>query len=88
MTKTQHIPKEQRRELLLSAAIKLANANGLFSFTLSNVCALCEVETTVRTARYVFTIEELRKAVAEDDRTSKKVKRVAMEAKIIDAELY
>lgn len=88
MTKTQHIPKEQRRELLLSAAVKLANHNGLFSFNLGNVCAVCEVETSIRAARYSFTIEELRKAVANDDRASEKVKRVAREAKIIDAKLY
>lgn len=56
----------QRREVVLTAALKVARAESILDLTWPKVAVACEVKTSVITARRTFqSLVALRRAVAE-----------------------
>ena len=75
---------DDRKSVILAAAIHVANSNTLGEVNFKNVAEACRVTTTVRTVKHYYKIKDLRKAVAFDPRSSDMVKAdaVAMGIKI------
>lgn len=63
------LPATTRRTLILDAAIRCANRDGLLRVTWNAVATECEIETSDRTVRAYFPrYEALWNAVAADER--------------------
>lgn len=72
------MPSENRRAMILSAAISIANRDGLAAVNFVSVARCCEVSTSPRTVRHYFgTKGNLWLCVISDGRSSPKVKHSA-----------
>lgn len=69
----QRMEPEERKNVILSAAIELANDKGLSEVTFKTVAAKCIVQTEPRTVASYFKIGELRRAILLDHRTNGEV---------------
>lgn len=77
------LPSQQRRALILTAAVAFANKHGLFQLTPETVSDWCAAPTTPRTVLKYFSTQDLRHAVAHDDRASDDVRSAARDSGII-----
>lgn len=69
---------EQRKTLIINAAVKVSNDVGLFTWTRKQVAAACTLPTDFETVKHYFPKnDELRKIVAEHDDASAIVKEQA-----------
>lgn len=69
---------EQRRKIIIDAAVAAANEHGLFSFTRKNVSDFCTLPCAVDTVKQRFPAHnELREIVAKDPRASEAVRAAA-----------
>ena len=75
---TPKLAREERSAVILSAAIKVANEQGLTEVTFKSVAAECVMNTKPRTVADYFKIGELRRAVVADDRASDEVRSTAV----------
>jgi AcrR family transcriptional regulator len=79
MSKIELTP-DQRRNVILKAAVLHANAEGLISLTMRNVAALCEVKTSEHTVKHYFkTKAGLIEAVLDHPNLSQKRRSEYME---------
>ena len=70
----QRLEPEARRAVIVTAAITLANENGLAAVTHDAVARSCSFKTTGRTVKHYFPrISELWKAVVDDGRAHQTV---------------
>lgn len=59
------LPAEERREIIVKAAVKLTEERGnLFAWTRQDVADACEVPTNVETVKHYYSMDDLRGAVA------------------------
>lgn len=61
---------EERRALIISAAVHVANEDGFASLSHVAVSKACAVDTSERTVRSFFSMADLRRIVALDERTN------------------
>lgn len=75
---TTRLSHDQRRHLILAAAVEIANRNGLITASMSRVAQECSVRTSDATIRSYFrTKGELWRAIADHPKASRDVKRSA-----------
>lgn len=69
------LPSENRRAVILSSAVTLANEQGLAAVSFEAVAHGCKVKTTARNVRSYFpTVVSLWREVVLDDRSSQLVR--------------
>ena len=73
MNDVTRLPGEQRRALILSAAVELANEHGLNSVTFEAVAKHSRIKTTARSIRIYYSRATLWDAVISDPRANKMV---------------
>lgn len=73
MNDIQRLPGDQRKAMILSAAIELANERGLNAVTLEAVAEQCRVKTTSRVIRIYYSRRSLWDAVTADPRANQMV---------------
>ena len=78
MKNATKLPPEQRKAIIMSAAVEVANKKGLSEVSFATVAAACKMSTTPRTVSHYFKIGELREAVIADDRVTKEVREEAI----------
>jgi len=78
MKNATKLPPEQRKALILSAAIEVANKKSLAEVSFGSVSTECTMKTTPRTVAHYFKIGELRKAIVADVRSSQEVRQEAV----------
>lgn len=83
MSKILKYPKAIRRAMLTTAAIQVAEEQGLMHVSPITTAERCMVKTAPQTCRQYFTKEELYAQILADPRTSKKVKDQAAEMGLI-----
>ena len=69
----KRLSRDERRAVILAAAVSVANQYGLTSVTHARVAAECSVPTTSRTVKNYFSRRELWGAVLSDVRTRQRV---------------
>lgn len=52
--KTKYMEADDRRALIIEAALRIANANGLVATSFAHVAAECDVDTSPATVRRFF----------------------------------
>jgi DNA-binding transcriptional regulator YbjK len=72
------LPRAQRHAVILSAAVIVANRDGLSEVTFKTTADACNMPTKSRTVSDYFKIGELRQAVIADSRTSAEVQTQAV----------
>lgn len=72
------LPRLQRRAVVLSAAVSVANRNGLSEVTFKTTAEACTMPTKARTVSSYFRIGELRQAVISDSRSTNEVQAQAV----------
>lgn len=70
---TPKLPPEERTAVILSAAIAVANEQGLSEVTFETTAAKCAMKTKPRTVAHYFKIGDLRRAVVADPRANTEV---------------
>lgn len=78
MKNATKLPPDQRKALILSAAIDVANDKGLSEVSFDTVSKACRMKTTPRTVAHYFLIGDLRKAVIADMRATQEVRQEAV----------
>lgn len=74
MSDYTRLEADKRKALILSAAITVANNDGLGRVNFDSVSAACRVETSRHTVKHYFpTKAELVAAVIKDDRVTRRV---------------
>lgn len=68
-------PKKIKTAMIVTAAIQIAEEEGLMYVTPASAAMRCMVPTSNQTVRTYFTKMELYSAILTDDRCSEKVKR-------------
>lgn len=68
---------EQRKTLIISTAVELANRDGLLAVTHASVAEAADISMAVRTVRKFFLRDELLQAVAKDARACDAVRTTA-----------
>lgn len=68
----------ERKAVILSAALKVANDKGLSEVTFKSIADACQFKTMPRTVAHYYKIGEIRSAVASDSRASDDVKADAV----------
>lgn len=71
---TPKLPPDERKAVIITAAVEVANEKGIGELTFQNVAEACRMKTTVRTVCHYFKIGELRQAVINDERANKMVR--------------
>lgn len=67
----ERLPAENRRAVILTAAVELANRSGLAAVNHESVARKCVIKTTSRNVRHYYPkITELWKAICLDDRST------------------
>lgn len=74
MQNASKLTPQERRSLIVTAAVDLANEHGLSEVTFEKVAANCRLPTTKRTVTHYFKIRELRLAVVADERANERVR--------------
>ena len=78
MENATKLPRHMRKAVILSAAVIVANRDGLSEVTFKTTATACELPTKARTVSDYFKIGELRQAVVTDKRASSEVKSQAV----------
>lgn len=71
--KQNRLPPDERRAVIITAAVEIANAKGLGALAFEDVAENCRVATTKRTIANHFKVAELRRAVIDDCRANQEV---------------
>ena len=74
MNTTAKLHPDERRAVIVSAAILVANDAGLSEVTFRTVSARCAFACTPRTVQHYFKIGELRREVVSDARANQMVR--------------
>lgn len=69
---------EERTAVILSAAVKVANEQGLSEVTFKTTADACLMKTKPRTVAHYFKIGDLRRAVVADERVIDEVRVAAV----------
>ena len=77
-TFTPKLPPDERRAVIMTAAVTVANERGLSEVTFKTVADACGMRTTPRTVSHYFKIGELRRATVADSRANKEVRDAAV----------
>lgn len=74
MKNNAKLQPDERRAVIVSAAVELANDKGLSEVTFHSVAQKCRMDTMPRTVQHYFKIGELRRAVVADARANQMVR--------------
>lgn len=69
-TSRVRLTPDQRREIIVQAALRLTRDRSTLGWTRADVAAACEVPTSADTVKEYFTMHELREAVEDRFRTA------------------
>lgn len=78
MKNATKLPPDQRKAVIVTSGIKVANKDGLSQVCFATVAKFCTMPTTARTVAHYFKIGELRKAIIADERTNQDVRDEAI----------
>ena len=80
---TTKLPPDERIAVILSAAVDVANRDGLSEVTFRTVAARCVIRTKPRTVAHYLKIGALRRAVISDARSAQAVRDDAVSMGIL-----